>query len=499
MSLAGGRRAGILLHPTSLPGPFGVGDLGPAAELFLEYLELAGQRVWQVLPLGPPAWAGSPYGALSAFAGNPLLISPERLFEDGLLARADFLPLPRFAAGKVNFGRAAAYKEKLLRRAFERWRAGHGSIPAGESEAFRRAPEQQAWLGDWAIFAAMKAQHGGKPFWQWKKDLAHRKPAAMTREVARLGAEIDYQIFLQTVFDRQWQRLRRDAAGRGIALLGDVPIYVAHDSADVWAHRELFDLDAQLSPRHVAGVPPDYFSKDGQLWGNPLYDWARMKNDGFRWWKDRLRSGLRLADVLRLDHFRGFAGYWQVRAGEKTARHGEWRPGPGKALFAALRAELGGLPLLAEDLGEITPDVDQLRDEFGLPGMRVLQFGFGAEPGIHSPQSLVRNVAVYTGTHDNDTTAGWYRKLKRDDKTRFRRQTGATAKDPAWAMLRTAYASPAELALAPMQDVLGLGNTARMNKPGIARGNWTWRLKKTEIRRETAERLRRLAAASGRI
>lgn len=493
------RRAGLLLHPTSLPGPFGVGDIGPAAERFLDFLAAAGQKLWQFLPLGPPAWAGSPYGALSAFAGNPLLLSPERLFEDGLLARKDFSPLPRFPAGQVVFGKVDVYKEKLLRHAWERYRAGQGEIKAAQVEAFRGAEAQGPWIEDWAIFAALKAAHGGKPHWEWKKTLAHRRPASIRQAAAQLRPEVDYQVFLQFLFDRQWRRLRQEAGRRGIQLMGDLPIYVARDSADLWSQPHLFDLDQNLEPRHVAGVPPDYFSKDGQLWGNPLYDWRRMAREGFRWWKNRLRANLAQADLVRLDHFRGFAGFWQVRAGERTARNGSWQPGPGSALFAAIAKDLGRLPLIAEDLGEITPDVDQLRDGFGLPGMKVLQFGFGNEPNGHTPHNVGRNMVVYTGTHDNDTAAGWARKLSREDRERFRAYTGAGAKEPGWTLIRAAYTTTAEIALVPVQDVLGLGNGARMNTPGKSRGNWSYRLAPGALRKEHADRLRRLAEVSERI
>lgn len=492
------RRAGILLHPTSLPGPFGVGDLGPAAERFLRFLAHAGQSVWQVLPLGPPAWGGSPYGCLSAFAGNPLLLSPERLIEDGLLAPED-LAAPGFTDGKVAFGRAADSKQKLLRLAFTRCARVEGAITPAEVAAFRAHPDQQFWLEDWSLFAALKSKHRGKPWFEWKKELAHREPAALAKAAAQLEEEIAYQVFLQFLFDRQWQQLRREARALGIAIMGDLPIYVAHDSADVWANPGLFDLDEERRPRHVAGVPPDYFSEDGQLWGNPLYDWRQMEDDGFRWWKERLRANLRQADLVRLDHFRGFAGYWQVKAGERTAKEGRWQNAPGQALFAALKEELGELPVLAEDLGEITPDVDQLRHDFGLPGMRVLQFGFGPEPSGHTPHRIEQNAVVYTGTHDNDTTIGWYRALKLEERERFHLYTGSSPREVHWSMIRTAYATVAELALVPIQDVLGLGSGARMNTPGVAEGNWAFRLKEGDLRQEEAERLRRLAEVFERV
>lgn len=491
---ASGRRAGILLHPTSLPGPFGVGDLGPAADRFLAYLSAAGQNVWQVLPLGPPAWGGSPYGCLSAFAGNPLLLSPERLVEDGLLTPED-IAAPGFGDGKVSFGRAADYKNRLLQQAFENYRQGRGALRGEELAAFQEAPEQQVWLPDWSLFAALKAKNKGRPWWEWKKELAHRESAALAKASEKLAEAMAYQVFLQFLFDRQWRHLRREAASRGITIMGDLPIYVAGDSADVWAHPELFDLDpVTLAPRHVAGVPPDYFSEDGQLWGNPLYDWQKMEEQGFAWWIERLRANLRQADLVRLDHFRGFAGFWQVPAGDATAKGGRWVNAPGQALFAAFAEALGGeLPVLAEDLGEITPDVDQLRHDFNLPGMRVLQFGFGPEPSGHTPHRIEKRAVVYTGTHDNDTTVGWYRSLGLEDRERFHLYTGSSPREVHWTLIRTAYATVAELALVPIQDVLGLGSGARMNTPGVSEGNWAFRLKEGDLQPESAERLRRLA------
>ena len=499
----GGRRAGILLHPTSLPGPFGVGDLGPAADRFLAYLAAAGQSVWQVLPLGPPAWGGSPYGCLSAFAGNPLLLSPERLVEDGLLEE-EAISKPGFGDGKVAFGRAADSKQKLLHLAFENFRQGRQgrcAFSVDELIAFREGAEQQTWLPDWSLFAALKAKNKGRPWWEWKKELGRRDSAELAKAQATLTDAIDYQVFLQFLFDRQWRRLRREAARYGIAIMGDLPIYVAHDSADVWAHPELFDLDPEtLAPRHVAGVPPDYFSEDGQLWGNPLYDWQKMEEQGFTWWIERLRANLRQADLVRLDHFRGFAGFWQVPAGDATAKGGRWVPAPGQALFKALSEALGGeLPVLAEDLGEITPDVDQLRHDFDLPGMRVLQFGFGAEPSGHTPHRIEKRAVVYTGTHDNDTTVGWYRSLGLEERERFHLYTGSSPREVHWTLIRVAYATAAELALVPIQDVLGSSSNARMNTPGVGEGNWAFRLKEGDLQPESADRLRRLAEVFERL
>jgi 4-alpha-glucanotransferase len=486
------RRAGLLLHPTSLPGPFGIGDLGPRAETFLHWAAAAGQSVWQVLPLGPPVYRGTPYGSLSSFAGNPLLISPERLFEDGLLTRSEIAGNSLDPA-RVDFAKIDGVKGALTWRAWQRLRSAPSSLHA-ELQAFES--EQAGWLEDWALFAAIKSQQGGRPWNAWPEELARREPRALVHARGQLREEIAYQRFLQFLFNRQWQHLRRMAGRLGIAILGDLPIYAAFDSADVWLEPHLFDLDLQrLAPRHVAGVPPDYFSPDGQLWGQPLYRWERMAADSFRWWRRRLRASLRWADSVRIDHFRGFAAYWQVPFGHRNAIHGSWQPGPGRALFEVLRADLGGsLPVVAEDLGEITEDVHALRQAFGLPGMRVLQFGFGPEPGLHTPHRHVVDSVVYTGTHDNDTAIGWYRSLSKADQTRFHAYTGSPTREVHWTLIRTAYASCAELAVVPIQDVLGLGTRARMNTPGKSEGNWAWRLPPGKATGRHAARLAKLVA-----
>jgi 4-alpha-glucanotransferase len=497
---APGRWAGVLLHPTSLPGRFGIGDLGPAAVSFLDWLARAGQSVWQVLPLGPVDVAGSPYGTTSAFAGNALLLSPERLVEDGLLAAGDLEPVPGFEPAKLDLARISAWKEPRLRRAHERCRALPGDSPLrGEIEAWIAAPEQQGWLPDWALFAALKRAHGDGEWTSWPEPVRRREGAALDAARVAHAAEIDYEIFRQALFARQWARLRAEASARGIGILGDLPIYLSGDCADVWARPDLFDLDADGLPFRVAGVPPDYFSEDGQLWGSPLYRWDRHAAEGYAWWIARLRLQLARHDFLRLDHFRGFQAYWELPAGAATAREGRWVPGPGRALFDAARSALGGLPLVAEDLGFITPEVDELRRGLELPGMKVLQFAFGAEGSDHAPHRLTRDTVVYTGTHDNDTTRGWYASLPRDDRRRARTYLGGSARDVVWSLIRAAYTSVAQLAVVPVQDLLGLGREARLNTPGVPSGNWSWRLLDGQLTEALADRVRELAAVAERV
>lgn len=494
----GPRRAGLLLHPTSLPGRYGIGDLGPTASAFLAWAADAGQAIWQVLPLGPTGMGDSPYGCLSAFAGNPLLISPERLAEEGLLPR-EALTLGEEPPGdRVAFEAARARREQILRASFAHFRA---APPAGIREAFEAfvdAPEQRSWLEDWTLFSALKAAHDGREWTAWDAALRDREPGALESAVRRLGDETSYHRYCQFLFFRQWAALRAEAHRRGISILGDVPIYLAFDSAEVWASRGHFELDDTGRPLRVAGVPPDYFSRTGQLWGNPLYRWERFAAEGFAWWIERLRANLRLADVVRLDHFRGFAAYWAVPAGDSTAVGGEWVEGPGHALFAALRQALGDLPLVAEDLGVITPDVESLRDAFGLPGMKVLQFGFSRGSG-HSPHDVPRHAVVYTGTHDNDTARGWFENLRPAEQQRVLAYVGGSPESIGWGLLQAAYNSAAATAIAPLQDVLGLGSDARMNLPGRPDGNWSWRVRADQVSAAHRQQLARLVDVSERV
>ena len=471
------RAAGVLLHPTSLPGRYGIGDLGPMAERFLEWLESAGQTIWQVLPLGPTGRGASPYGTISAFAGNPLLISPEKLAEDGLLPEAALADVPDFPADRVDWDRVREWKERVFRAA---WEHASGSARVREAlQAFRSAPEQQYWLADWARVAAR---------WAVGPDAAPEK----------LAEEVEYQEFLQLTFFGQWNRLHWEARRRGISLFGDVPIYVPAGSVDIETHRDLFALDESGRAIDVAGVPPDFFSKTGQLWGYPLYRWDRMAEDGYRWWIERLRMAFRLTDIVRLDHFRAFAAYWAVPAGEKTAMNGRWLPGPGRKLFDAVRRELGNVPLVAEDLGTITPDVRRLLAKLGIPGMKVLQFAFYEPDSPYLPHRHVPNAVVYTGTHDNDTTRGWWATLDPGARRRVSAYLGSDGTEIEWDLVRAAYASVADRAIVPLQDVFGLGSEARMNTPAKAEGNWSWRARDEDFLNDRNGRLRELAELTGR-
>jgi 4-alpha-glucanotransferase len=483
-----------------LPGRFAVGDVGPGSERFLEWAAAAGQSLWQVLPLGPSGAGHSPYTAASAFAGNPVLISPERVVEDGLLDESDLQGAPPGGGDAADFDAAVPWKDALLRRAYERFShgGGRGGDLADGFRAFQKAPEQAGWLSDWTLYAALKRDLGDRSWLDWEPDLARRDPDALRLAGIGLEEETRYQAFLQFLFFRQWERLRRRAKELGVSILGDMPIYVAMDSADVWSRPELFALDEERRPVEVSGVPPDYFSATGQLWGNPLYDWARMEREGFAWWIDRIRAALRTADLVRIDHFRAFAAYWAVPARDETALNGRWRPGPGRRLFEAARVALGGLPILAEDLGMITQDVKDLLASIEVPGMKVLQFGFYGDDSEYLPHNHPVRSAVYTGTHDNDTARGWYAALTDEERRRVWDYLGSDGREIEWALIRGAYSSVAETAIVPMQDALGLGGEARMNTPAAPGGNWRWRAREDAFRPEVAERLRRMAALAGR-
>ncbi|HPC82992.1 MAG TPA: 4-alpha-glucanotransferase [Thermoanaerobaculaceae bacterium] len=470
------RACGILLHPTCLNGPFGIGDIGPAAHRYLDWMAGAGVRWWQVLPLNPAGPGQSPYNAISSFGANPLLISPELLARDGLIEPADLEALRGLPDVFVDFERVAPARLALLRRAFETFLARPPRGMAQAFEAFRH--EQRGWLQDFALFAALRDAHNGAPWHEWRSELALRRPHALAAWEAEHRRDVEFHVFCQFLFDRQWGELRDHARSRGISILGDIPIFVADDSADVWAHRELFLLDESGLPTVVAGVPPDYFSETGQLWGNPLYDWAAMERTGFAWWIERFRATLRQVDAVRLDHFRGFAACWEVPASEETALNGRWVPGPGRALFDAVAAALGDLPLVAEDLGVITEDVTALRRGLGLPGMAVLQFAFDpVQRSSFLPYRHERDLVVYTGTHDNNTTLGWYLEDASEAEKDFaRRYLGTDGHEIHWDMIRTALASVAALAIVPHQDIAGLGADCRMNTPGVADGNWRFRI-----------------------
>jgi 4-alpha-glucanotransferase len=503
------RRSGVLLHPTSLPGRFGIGELGPEAYRFVDFLAGAGQRLWQVLPLGPTGYGDSPYQCFSAFAGNPLLISLEALVEDGWLEASDLEGPPGFPPESVDYEAVAAFKLPLLDRAFGRFDTGAGAADREAFEAFRRA--NASWLDDYALYMAVKEAHGGAHWKEWEPNIRRREPKAVARWRRQEAGAIRAREFGQHVFFRQWQRLKDRCAERGVALMGDIPIFVSGDSADVWSHPRLFRLEADGRPSFVAGVPPDYFSATGQLWGNPLYDWDEMARTGYAWWIDRFRAALGVVDLVRLDHFRGFEAYWEIPAGEKTAVNGRWVKGPGAALFRALREALGDLPIVAENLGVITPEVEGLREQFGLPGMAVLQFAFGRDPDAakFQPHTYPRNLVVYTGTHDNDTTVGWWTSTGEGDSTREPEEVreehehalaylDTQGREIHWAFIRAALASVADTAIVPLQDVLGLGSEARMNLPGRAHGNWRWRFTADALNDAIRDRLKRLAELYGR-
>ncbi len=497
MSL-GARRAGVLLHPTSLPGPHGIGELGREAYAWVDFLESAGQRLWQVMPLGPTGYGDSPYQCFSAFAGNQYLIDLAELQGTGLLTADELVPLRALPREAVEFGALISKKLELLALAAERFEAK--ATPQERDAVAAFAAKHAGWLADYALFMALKEHHGGRAWTEWPAELRDREPTALAHARSELEPLMAKHTLWQHWFYSQWLRLRAYANERDVAVLGDIPIFVALDSADAWSHPEQYYLGDDGRPTVVAGVPPDYFSVTGQRWGNPLYRWEVMAKDGYAWWVARVRAALELVDTVRVDHFRGFAAYWEIPASEPTAENGRWRPGPGQALFDALKAALGNLPLVAEDLGVITPDVDQLRLGNGLPGMKVLQFAFAADADDpYLPHNYEQNCVVYTGTHDNDTTASWFEAASEAERDMVRRYLARDDANVAWELVRLAQASVADIAVAPLQDVLGLGSEARMNTPGTAAGNWSWRFDWADVPYWVAPQLRELAALYGRL
>lgn len=472
------RSSGILLHPTSLPGRHPVGGFGPVALNWIDTLAAMKQSWWQILPLGPTGFSHSPYQSYSAFAGNVLLLSPEWLIEDQL-ADAAMLSTAGDSPATADFLAAELIARSCIAEAWQRFRAGKSAIRAQEFDEFRET--QQSWLHDYARFMAIRGHLVGQALFQWPEELRTRDPAAVQAMDRTLDEEIRLIEFGQFLFERQWRRVRGHAAAKHIGIIGDIPIFVAADSADVWTHPELFLLDDDGRLTVQSGVPPDYFSDDGQLWGNPIYNWAAMANDGYRWWIDRVRRMMTQADLIRLDHFRGFVQAWHVPAADATAKNGNWVDGPGRALFDAIEAAVDTLPFIAEDLGVITPDVVELRETLGLPGMTVLQFMPGDARNIHQPHNFTRNAVCYTGTHDNDTTIGWHAALAPHDRDFLARYLGTGIADPSHALIRLAWSSVARIAIAPLQDVLSLGSEARMNVPSVADGNWTWRVRQEQF------------------
>lgn len=493
------RSSGILLHPTSLPGAFGAGDFGSDAYKFVDWLVSAGQTCWQVLPLGEIGPGNSPYMSSSAFAGNMLLIDLAELSSHGWLIHDDLIPHPDFRPDRVDFALLHPFRMERLRRAA---RSFFSSSPDKMHRAYEGfCAAEGEWLDDYALFMTISSSESWREWNHWPKELRHREPLALHRLQQACADEIGFWKFCQWCFARQWSKLKRYANERGIRIIGDVPIFVAWQSADVWSHQELFDLDASGRPSVVAGVPPDYFSETGQLWGNPLYRWDIHKETGYAWWIARLRHALRQTDLVRVDHFRGFVAYWEIPADAPTAIDGKWEAGPGESLFAAFEQAFPHLPIIAEDLGLITPDVLELRDQFNLPGMRVLQFAFGdGEPNHFLPHHYVTNTVAYTGTHDNDTTVGWWNTLSAHEKTFAQEYLGISENGDAinWTMMRALSRSVASTVIFPMQDVLGLSSEHRMNFPGHPSGNWEWRFTWDMIRPEHGLALAEMSAENDR-
>lgn len=491
------RASGILLHPTSLPGKLGAGDLGHDAYRFVDWLQSAGQTYWQVLPLGEIGPGNSPYMSSSAFAGNVLMIDLVELAGQGWLGQGDVEPVPEFNAVRVDFDRVQSFRTERLRRAARCFFTRNDPLRA-EYEDFCQT--EIHWLQDYALFMAIAEHHGRQVWSSWPADLIHRDAQALRRAEKEYADEIGFWKFCQWCFARQWMRLKEYANAHGVHMIGDVPIFVAYQSADVWAHQDLFQLDENGHPLAVAGVPPDYFSETGQLWGNPVYRWERHEATGFAWWVARMRHALRLVDLVRIDHFRGFAAYWEIPADAPNAIGGKWVTSPGEQLFHVLEQSFPHLPIIAEDLGVITPDVEALRDNFGLPGMRVLHFAFGDnENNPFLPHNYVANTVAYTGTHDNDTTIGWWEALPDYQKDFVCRYLSTDGHAIQWDMMRALSASVANTVIFPMQDVLGLSGEHRMNFPGKPSGNWEWRFSWDQLRPEHTQQLASLSAECGRL
>ncbi len=502
------RASGILLHPTSLPGDFGIGDLGSQAFRFVDFLAAAGQTYWQILPLGPTGYGDSPYQCFSAFAGNTLMISPEMLIEDGLITADDLADKPQFVSYKVDFGSVYDWKNQLLPRAYEGFHHVTSVDLRGRFERF--CQENEFWLDDYALYRSIKTEQEQIPWYEWPAALKLRDPKAIEKAEEGLFEQIQAQKFYQFLFFRQWSALKEYANGKGIRIIGDIPIFVASDSADVWCNQKQFKLNEDGTATVIAGVPPDYFSKTGQLWGNPIYDWEAMRADNFAWWIARVASTLRTVDVVRVDHFRGFAASWEVPGKDKTAENGRWIDVPGEELFIALRRSLGDLAIIAEDLGVITPDVEQLRDGFGFPGMRILQFAFGGDANNHDlPHNYIKNCVAYTGTHDNDTTVGWYNSQAGAGSTRDASEISrehnyclkyleSNGSEIHWDFIRAIWASVADTAITPMPDLLGIGTAGRMNLPASVSGNWHWRMTEDSISPELTKRIKELTEIYGR-
>ncbi len=492
------RTSGLVLHPTSLPGQIGIGDLGTEVYRFLDFMVVAKQGIWQVLPLGPTGYGDSPYQSFSAFAGNPLLINLEQLVEEEFLPANALDGAPVFPPERVDYGAVINYKLPLLKGAYDYFSVHADAI---KKEAFDRfAWESGSWLHDFALFMALKDAHGGAPWYQWPDEIKNRQPEAIASWENQLHRQILSHKFIQYLFFRQWQAVKQYANERGVRIMGDIPIFVAYDSCDIWAHRDIFYLDETGWPTVVSGVPPDIYSTTGQLWGNPIYRWDVLAERGYQWWIERFQATLRMVDIVRLDHFRGFEAYWEVPGGEKTAVKGRWVKGPGVHFFDALRSALGAIPIVVEDLGFITPEVDALRERFSFPGMKVLQFAFGGDPeNPYLPHNYPRNCVVYTSTHDSDTARGWFQDRATPEEQEYAiKYIGSSGADFAWDFIRLAYRSVADIAMVNLQDVFRLGNEGRMNLPGSLGGNWSWRFQKGDLRPVYAEQLAEMVYLFGR-
>ncbi|MBF0278441.1 MAG: 4-alpha-glucanotransferase [SAR324 cluster bacterium] len=488
------RKSGILLHPTSFPSRYGIGDLGTSAYRFIDFLKAAEQSHWQILPLGPTSYGNSPYQCTSSFAGNPLLISPEQLSKQKYLTKEQLESAPKFPDEAVDFPAVSSWKMSILKAAYQGFRSIADDAEWRCFEEF--CLQHQSWLNDFACFVAIKEAQEEQPWNEWPSALALRDSKALSGWQSKNDDSIQYHRFVQYQYHLQWQKLKQYAHQHGIRIIGDVPIFVAYDSAEVWSNPDLFELDEMKNPTVVAGVPPDYFSETGQLWGNPLYRWSKMKEDGYQWWQNRLKILLESVDMIRIDHFRGFEKYWEIPAGQPTAIHGQWVEGPQMDFFQTLKNALGELPLIAEDLGMITPEVENLRDSFGFPGMKVLQFAFfEGTDNPYLPHHYQKNSVVYTGTHDNNTTRGWFAEISDGDRKRVQEYLGVplTSENVAPALIRLAWASTAQLAIAPLQDLFNLGEEARMNVPGTVGENWKWRYRDEMLTDQIASQLKKIS------
>ena len=493
------RSSGILFHPTSLPGKYGIGTLGKEAYAFIDFLKKSRQKLWQIFPLGPTGYGDSPYQSFSSFAGNPYLIDFDLLIEAHLLSEEDLRDV-FFGDNEEYIDYGAIYNQKypLLRKAYENFKSSDNHEMRENLEHFKR--ENASWLNDYSLYISLKNHFNGLPWNEWAHDIKNREHGAMEHYKNELADDIEYHNFIQFLFFKQWGDVKRYANENGIKIIGDIPIFVAADSSDAWANPEIFLFDEERKPVKVAGVPPDYFSATGQLWGNPLYNWQKLKETNYSWWVERVRANLSTCDIIRIDHFRGFEAYWAVPYGDDTAINGQWEPGPGIDLFNAIKSQLGKLPIIAEDLGLMTQGVIDLREATGFPGMKILGFAFDSgEENDYLPHTYTKNCVVYTGTHDNDTLIGWFQKAKEEDRQFARDYLNSRSDDEIhWDAIRGAWSSVANMAISPVQDFLGLGSEARINTPGVAAGNWQWRLRHEVLTDELAERIAKLTRVYSR-